>query len=80
MLSSVQEVATQLQINSVWWWTLIKYTSENDSQSSQAPMSAGYVREKPEELLTGVLTLTLGIRRHHESGAVTSSIIPSILQ
>lgn len=81
MLSSVQkEVATQPQINPVWWWTLIKHLAANDSQSSQAPMSAGYIREKPEELLSGVLTLTFGIRRHYESSAVTSSIIPSILQ
>lgn len=81
MLSPVQkEVATQPQINPVRWWTLMKYLAANDSQSSQAPMSAVYIREKTEELLTGVWTLTFGIKRHYESSTVTSSIIPSILQ
>lgn len=56
-------MATQPQINPVWWWTLIKHLAANDSQSSQAPMSAGCIREKPEDLLTEVLTLTFGIRR-----------------
>lgn len=56
MLSSVQkEVATQPEINPVLWWTLIKHSlnAANDSlppfQAVQAPMSAGYVRDKLEE-------------------------------
>lgn len=53
MLSSVQkEVATQPEINPVLW-TLVKHLAVNDSllpfQVVQAPMSAGYVRDKPEE-------------------------------
>lgn len=52
MLSSVQK-EPQPEINPVLWWTLIKHFAANDSlppfQAVQAPMSAGYVRDSPEE-------------------------------